>query len=922
MSSEKNDAKNRSRVLRDFFLSKNDIERLTSFFDQVGLIPLLDGTELIVKSSSGSLLNDAILLVKRDDEEKQKDSPHNPSNLRNSHNWKMSISSNKIKLFYENMLLHEVEVTFSSPTRRNNGMTDLLITYCSLLRKQESLIGAEEIALLYGTSSPLYFLAIKTIHSVLDKNFELHQEMANNWKNLLSFELEDITKEKQADSSDLFIKQLYFVTILLLIIAHATASCQEDECVQKVQMTIKELEEKRIPIFSDIFTVKFLRIWIDTASDLINLLGTPLHGRCLKSEDLFRELYLQLIPIDKRQTLGEFYTPPMLARLMVENSYRPGMNVLDPACGSGTFLVEILIQLFRQNEVTLDGTDVEKSIIGLHGYDLHPLAVFTTRVNLFLITYLRRMQISLKFLRKMILNIQKVNFLQLVDRFEVKNASRELKKFDLIIGNPPWIVLNGINNLHFKMLLKKLARKMDVLPPPHQVSNLEVSALFFYGSKYLLKENGIVFMVVSNAFLTGDNHSRTRQFIDFVDIEAWKFNTDLFRIHSICLKARYSLRANKTLQDLENLEVLVKYFEVSIQRGEMMLTQTIQEIHVPYSVEKEGRDHHDTKARYHVRKLIPRHKKSSLLPLGKSPYHEKCYNGAVLGPRNLIFVKVLKTMEEKNGVPQLAVIQPIVENPKKPWDFNPLEELGTNEIVVERRYIYQALRSVNLVPFLALRFDHVFLPIEEDPRGGYRFLTNQDSMAYHYFCQLDQLYQKYKKKTQSLETLWKNINYQNKLIAARQRSPFKVVIQGSGTIVKAAVVTDPRVIIDSTNYLIACSSSYEAYYLAAILNAPILTETIRLIQAEGAGGGGRHIQKRPFTVNIPKFDSDDDLHCRLAKFSHTMTQKLQTFAQSNTTSARKSMIAVKPMTLQRSIFKKFQREFLLLDALVKRLFQA
>ncbi len=53
-------------------------------------------------------------------------------------------------------------------------------------------------------------------------------------------------------------------------------------------------------------------------------------------------LYETVIPPDERRQLGEYYTPAWLARVMVQELVDDPLQqrVLDPACGSGTFVVE------------------------------------------------------------------------------------------------------------------------------------------------------------------------------------------------------------------------------------------------------------------------------------------------------------------------------------------------------------------------------------------------------------------------------------------------------------------------------------------------------------------------------------------------------------------------------------------------------
>ena len=58
--------------------------------------------------------------------------------------------------------------------------------------------------------------------------------------------------------------------------------------------------------------------------------------------DVAANLYQTAIPADERRQLGEYYTPDWLACAMVRELIDDPLNqrVLDPACGSGTFIVE------------------------------------------------------------------------------------------------------------------------------------------------------------------------------------------------------------------------------------------------------------------------------------------------------------------------------------------------------------------------------------------------------------------------------------------------------------------------------------------------------------------------------------------------------------------------------------------------------
>ncbi len=116
------------------------------------------------------------------------------------------------------------------------------------------------------------------------------------------------------------------------------------------------------------------------------------------ARDLLKRLYESLIPRDVRHKLGEFYTPDWLAELVLnevgltverfeelgaENRLRPlELRVLDPACGSGTFLVLYLRRLreYAEEHYMVDQL-VEHVLRNVVGFDLNPLAVIAARTN-------------------------------------------------------------------------------------------------------------------------------------------------------------------------------------------------------------------------------------------------------------------------------------------------------------------------------------------------------------------------------------------------------------------------------------------------------------------------------------------------------------------------------------------------------------
>jgi methylase of polypeptide subunit release factors len=117
------------------------------------------------------------------------------------------------------------------------------------------------------------------------------------------------------------------------------------------------------------------------------------------TRDLLKRLYQNLVPKKIRHDLGEYYTPDWLAEFLLNevgltvesfekmaqesDSTKPlDLRILDPACGSGTFLV-LTMKKFREYAEGhyLKDVLVNYLLRNVVGFDLNPLAVLAARTN-------------------------------------------------------------------------------------------------------------------------------------------------------------------------------------------------------------------------------------------------------------------------------------------------------------------------------------------------------------------------------------------------------------------------------------------------------------------------------------------------------------------------------------------------------------
>lgn len=122
-------------------------------------------------------------------------------------------------------------------------------------------------------------------------------------------------------------------------------------------------------------------------------------------EDILGVLYQKYFDRETRKALGEFYTPKEVVNYILDSVGYEGKEVLnkrvlDPACGSGTFLVEALDRYLKQAEKSGKADEVGwRSVLQdlcneyhVIGFDVHPFATIMAQIQftLKIMPYYRR----------------------------------------------------------------------------------------------------------------------------------------------------------------------------------------------------------------------------------------------------------------------------------------------------------------------------------------------------------------------------------------------------------------------------------------------------------------------------------------------------------------------------------------------------
>ena len=745
-------------------------------------------------------------------------------------------------------------------------------------------VGATELKILFGKHSPI-FLAC---HYLLSRSSILASEN---------------TSQQQ-------LKALY-----LKILGHALILGQFNQASHDLNSEMLATNQKLSRLMKKFLPWNELLEWLKdkNVKICIETFMLPIMIKLiLKKEDVFLELHQDLFEAEERASKGAFFTPPVLAERMVKECIKEDDVVLDPACGTGIFLISILNELVN---FIKDKTVLSKRVAAfiqhhLYGLDIDELAVFLTRINLLL---------WLKDFPSILAHLSHFNVHQADALFPTGDIKHTFyRKFTACIGNPPWLVLNVVDDEHGKNKLKEFAKTVGLLPAPHLVTQLEISVLFLEKMKqHYLKPGGKIAFILNKAVLESNNHSRTRQFNELVNLKAWLFDSVMFRLPHACLFAEYRPNFTRSYEQLKELEIPITFFEVAKAKegtiNELQLIKRETIVHQPINVMKAKST---TRARHHatsylVGKFLPKKTIDNLLPRGKNVYRDLCRNGASLFPRNLITIEILDR-KHVNGM-MIVSFRHVIERPRKPWDFDPLEKLNMKIARVESKYVYQVARSREIVPFALLDTISAFLPIEPNEKtGGYQLTTDKKSLGWQYFTKIDKLYREHVKKGASVTDLWQYLNYQGKLTTPLQRKRLRVVFAASGNKVKGFLLKDPSVIVDFKCYHFPVTSEDEGYYLLGILHAPIVSKDVI------TRSGERVYHKRPLDYPIPTFDPHNELHQKIFQHARHVEAKVLSIVHQWKLENLKNT-KWQPITIQRLIRTRMKADFSLFDEFVKNL---
>ena len=799
----------------------------------------------------------------------------------------------------------------------------------------------------------------------------------------------------QVAGDELFIRHTYLATLAKLMawkrITESTSLPDDAQIIELLEGRLFKAHGIENFIEEDFFSwlarEGAVRVGIGAVRRLFSLLQN--YNLRELSEDVLKSLYQELVDPETRHDLGEFYTPDWLAHRMVRKllDENPYGEVLDPACGSGTFLYLTI----REKRARLcDSPQTLRHILdSVHGADIHPLAVIVAKTNYILalgdllkerkgaITiplyladtlklperevtptlwmqlpsyrveldgceihlpeplldnltlYDQAIELVKEFARQnkgkriepepfrnflVAQNFPAVDNAALVDAlfkiakvlkdfidagrdtiwaFVLKNIYKPLffkRKFDFVVGNPPWIAYRFIEQPAYQKFLKKqIVENYRLLSGRAElVTHLELATLFLVRAADLyLKSGGTIAFVLPRSIFSADQHNglRKRTFKFSEDStqhlfwhEVWDCEnvTPLFNVPACVLIA--DKREVKTADTSGCSPLCGQILTGKLEKKNASLADAQNALTV-------------TEAEF---SLHTRGRRSfwgtggQTAPQAASYYKARFTQGATIVPRSFWFVEVKPS--------------PLGFNP----DLPPLETAGRARQgakdayknvffkgTVESCFLYATLLSTDLLPFGHLRYSLVVLPIE--PEGDHYRLIDANEARERGFLYLASWLEKVEKewtkrrrakaeRTTALEWL----DYYRKLTAQNPQTKYRIVYNTSGTFLTAAVIENKSIefkidgqsvlvrgfVADTKTFCCELSNRQEAFFLAAVLNAPHVDRLVKPMQSRGLWGP-RDIHKKVLELPIPQFDAANPTHTQLAKLGRECSAEVE-----------------------------------------------
>lgn len=690
-----------------------------------------------------------------------------------------------------------------------------------------------KLAKYFGTKSPIAQQLMPRLYNSLSPELVQFQEWQTVFLPTAPKQLKTavIAKQYQLESHEsvrlIFALQTYYAIVIKLLAAYSLYAPESIESVESGA----HFQEQGIENFTenDGFSWYLGIVELDSLMDAVSQLSFE-----NAPPDVLKVLYHDLFPRALRHTLGEYYTPDWLAEHTLRRlDYDGTGRLLDPACGSGTFLVHALQRIQKNG--------INNPLDYLAGIDINPLACLSAKVNL-------------------LLAVKKPPAKLPIYCTDSLFKQAEIGQFEYIAGNPPWVNWETLP-VDYRQKTKYLWEQYHLFPHTGFESILgkgkkDISLLLTYISmdNYLSNNGKLGFVITEATLKTGGAGEGFRRF---------QINDSPIAVLSVDDMSRmrpFSGAETRTLV-------------ITLQKG------TRSQFPVPYFLWKPKDGGRSIKENWSLEKVYNKVQivdfvaepvagvksawmsgRPAAIPAtrklrGQSDYH--AHAGVYTGGANAVFWLNILAQEG-----DLLRVQNDIEGSK----------LSVKEIEasIEAEFVFPLLRGRDVTRWQASPTANILLVQNPETRQGYDpdWLRENYPKTYAYLAQFEAIlrsratFKRYFKAGAPFYSMFDVGDY--------TFAPYKVVWKGFGTsTMQAAVIASidgkPIMTNQAMHPFIGLDDEDEAHFIAACLNsAPFEYAVISHTQAGGKSFAQAGILER---LRIPHYDSKNSVHNDLMQLS-------------------------------------------------------
>jgi type I restriction-modification system DNA methylase subunit len=441
----------------------------------------------------------------------------------------LTCNTRRIILFHlrSGVKAYESEIASYEYTSSPNWAEEVLKAVLELVPVRLKPVDDSLVDMLHEALSDLYpefFLALK--NKIEKRKF---REEYNEWLKNQGLEFNDDNNRLIAEQSTyLQINKLLFFQVIRVIYPDRLSPLKIQDNEDVSEALNRFYEEARaidyLPIYGNDI-ISEIPLTIRAKERMRTLLDTLNEFDFSRMEsDFLGRVYEKLIPPDERKRLGQYYTSLGIVDFIIALTLEyPNASVLDPGCGSGSFLVRAYHRLkelkkFPQSDTVLHRGTLHKQLLEqIYGIDINQFPAHLSVINLAI--------------QNAKAKIDKVNVI-VKDFFDVKpgqatllgfrslttegkQTSIELPPyFDTIVANPPYIrqeLLSEREKTKIKTLIEtEYKNKIFVGSLPKNIrlpdaiilnKQSDIYVYFFIHGVSLLRNNGLLGFISSNKWL-------------------------------------------------------------------------------------------------------------------------------------------------------------------------------------------------------------------------------------------------------------------------------------------------------------------------------------------------------------------------------------------------------------------------------------